>query len=193
MIGGIYAFLNLVNGKFYIGSAKDFYKRYHVHKSMLTHNKHDNSYFQRAWNKYGKENFLFVIMEYVRDASKLEEREQFWIDETKCYERNIGYNARRIANSSLGVFHTQETKEKISKAKTGIKLGAEARANMSRSSHTRNKEKWPCPDKAKCQCEWCKGTRRLRNREHSREWRASNREKYNSYMREYNAKCPTNA
>lgn len=129
-------------------------------------------------------------MEYVSDTSKLEEREQFWIDETKCYERNIGYNSRRIANSNLGIFHTKETKEKISKVKTGIKLGAEARANMSRSSHTRNKEKWPCPDKAKCKCEWCKGTRRIRNRQHMKEWREQNREHYNEYMRNYNSKGP---
>lgn len=183
---GIYAFLNLVNEKIYVGSAKDFYKRYHVHKSMLINNKHDNSYLQRAWNKYGKLNFLFVILEYVEETSKLEEREQYWIDKTKCYERNIGYNARRIANSNLGIFHTQETKDKISKVKTGIRLSNEAKINMSKSSANRNKEKWPCPDKSKCKCKNCKEIHRLRNREHSREWRANNREKYNKYMRDYN-------
>lgn len=184
---GIYAFLNLINGKFYIGSTKDFYKRYHSHKSLLNNNKHDNSYFQRAWVKYGKENFIFVILEYVGYLFKLEEREQYWIDKTKCYDRNIGYNARKIANSSLGLFHTEETKEKISKAKIGVKLSAETRANMSKSSHTRNKEKWPCPDKAKCKCERCKGTRRIRNKQHMKEWREQNRERYNEYMRTYNA------
>lgn len=54
---GIYAFLNLITGMFYIGSAKNFYKRYHVHKSLLINNKHDNSYLQRAWNKYGQIKF----------------------------------------------------------------------------------------------------------------------------------------
>jgi len=188
--GGIYAFLNLVNGKFYVGSAKDFYKRYHVHKSMLINNKHDNSYFQRAWNKYGKLNFLFVILEYVEDVNLLEEKEQHWMDLTQCYNRNIGYNSRAIANSNLGVKFSQETKDKISKTKTGIKLSDAAKANMSRASTNRNKEKWPCPDKSKCKCERCKEIHRLRNREHSREWRANNRENYNEYMRNYNANNP---
>ena len=184
---GIYAFLNLINGKFYIGSTKDFYKRYHSHKSLLNNNKHDNSYFQRAWNKHGKINFIFVILEYVESLDKLEEREQCWIDDTKCYDQSIGYNAKRIANSNFGLQHTQETKDKISKAKSGIKMTGEARQNMSKASTNRNEIKWPCPDKAKCQCNWCKGTRRIRNREHMRKWREGNRDHYNQYARDYRA------
>jgi group I intron endonuclease len=186
---GIYAFLNLETGMFYIGSTIDFYKRYHSHKSLLNNGKHDNSYFQRAWTKYGQINFIFVILEYVEDISKLEKVEQKWLDNTQCYDRNIGYNVRCIANSSLGILHTQETKDKISKAKTGFKHNEKSRANMTKNSANRNKNKWPCPDKSKCKCESCKEIHRIRNRQHSREWRASNRLRYNEYMRNYNAAC----
>lgn len=185
--GGIYAFLNLITGMFYIGSTKDFYKRYHSHKSLLNNGKHDNSYFQRAWNKYGQLNFIFVILEYVEDVNKLEEIEQKWLNYTQCYERHIGYNAKRIANSNFGVFHTQETKDKISNAKIGFKHNEKSKINMSKSSANRNIEKWPCLDKAKCKCSRCKEIHRARNRQHSREWRESNRERYNKYMRDYNA------
>lgn len=58
---------------------------------------------------------------------------------------------------------------------------------MSKSSANRNIEKWPCPDKAKCKCENCKEIHRLRNREHSREWRKYNRAKYNQYAKDYRA------
>lgn len=78
--GGIYAFLNLITGMYYIGSTKNFYKRYHSHKSLLNNGKHDNSYFQRSWTKYGQINFMFVILAYIKDETKLEEIEQYWLD-----------------------------------------------------------------------------------------------------------------
>lgn len=185
--GGIYAFLNLITGMYYIGSTKDFYKRYHSHKSLLNNGKHDNSYFQRAWTKYGQLNFIFVILAYVEDETKLEEVEQYWLDLTQCYDRTVGYNVRRIANSSLGVLHTQETKNKISKTKSDVRMTDEARENMSKSSANRDKIKWPCIDGSRCKCEKCKEIHRIRNREHSREWREWNRAKYNQYARDYRA------
>ncbi len=181
-IGGIYAFLNLIDDKIYVGSAKNFYKRYHIHKSMLNNNRHDSSYFQRAWNKYGQINFLFVILEHCEE-NKLEEREQYWLDATRCYDRLIGYNSRRKANNNSGIIHSQETKNKISEAKMGIRISEEIKIKMSKSSANKNSIRWPCADGFKCKCEACKDKRRTRNREHMQEWREANREKYNSYSR----------
>lgn len=59
-MSGIYAILNLITGVYYIGSAIDLYKRWHMHKSSLNGNYHDNSYLQAAWNKYSLNNFMFV-------------------------------------------------------------------------------------------------------------------------------------
>lgn len=47
--GGIYAFINTVNGKQYIGSAKDFYLRLNEHLNK----KKSNSSLQFAFDKYG--------------------------------------------------------------------------------------------------------------------------------------------
>lgn len=54
---GIYSFLNLVNGKRYVGSSVDLYNRLHVHN--LKNNKAQN-----AWNKYGEDNFIYNIIEF---------------------------------------------------------------------------------------------------------------------------------
>ena len=127
---GIYKITNKVNGKIYIGSSIDIKSRWRKHQSQLRHNKHGNSHLQRAWNKYGEENFTFETLEYVQDKYKLILCEQKWFDKEKPYEATIGYNICPTAGSSLGVKHTDEMKAKVSKAVKGRKLSTEARKNI---------------------------------------------------------------
>lgn len=61
---GIYAFVNKINGMFYIGSATIFRKRWDLHLNELRKNKHKNPYLQNVYNKYGEINFQFIILEY---------------------------------------------------------------------------------------------------------------------------------
>src|SRR6266404_9821390 len=91
---GIYRILNLIDNKIYIGSAYNLYMRWAQHKSNLKLNKHPSRYLQNAWNKYGENNFKFEILELILNRKSLASREQRWIDETKCYDRAIGYNFR---------------------------------------------------------------------------------------------------
>ena len=55
----IYKILNKANGKFYIGSTNKVSRRWTHHKSNLKYNRHCNQKLQRAYNKYGKDNFEF--------------------------------------------------------------------------------------------------------------------------------------
>ncbi len=55
--GGIYSFINTVNGNQYIGSAKDFYLRLKEHLE----NKKSNVALQNAFAKYGLDQFKFCI------------------------------------------------------------------------------------------------------------------------------------
>jgi group I intron endonuclease len=109
---GIYKIICLVNGKIYIGSAKNIKERFKLHLIYLNKNKHKNSHLQYAFNLYGEKNFIFTIIEFV-NIENLIEREQYWLDATKCYDRTIGFNICLKANSSLGVKRTPEFKEKI--------------------------------------------------------------------------------
>lgn len=108
MASGIYSIRNVINNNVYIGSAVNFIKRKNNHFNCLSKNKHKNIHLQRAYNKYGKDNFEFEIISYVEDKTKLVECEQKWLDFFKPE-----YNMCKIAGSTLGVKLSEEHKEKI--------------------------------------------------------------------------------
>lgn len=118
-ISGIYRIRNLSNDKIYIGSAVNIKGRWRTHKSDLNLNKHHSPYLQRAWNKYGEENFEFSVIEIVYDKNELLNREQFWMDETNSYDSKLGYNISKHAGSRLGVPASEETKMKMSESQKG--------------------------------------------------------------------------
>lgn len=116
---GIYCIKNNVNGKVYIGSAKNISKRWMTHRSLLIKGKHHSIKLQRSWSKYGESAFSFDILEEVEDVLLLTEREQFWIDTTNSVDG--GYNIAPKARSSLGRKHPPEVLLKMSLAKKGKK------------------------------------------------------------------------
>ena len=59
MIGFIYRILCIPTGKSYIGQTIDINRRKHEYFSALRRNKLENPKLQKAWNKYGEENFSF--------------------------------------------------------------------------------------------------------------------------------------
>lgn len=93
---GIYKILNTKNGKFYVGSSKDILDRWRRHCSELRKNTHPNKHLQFAWNKYGESSFELNILEEC-DVNSLLEREQYYLDSTKCTNRTMGYNISKEA------------------------------------------------------------------------------------------------
>ncbi len=110
----IYAIINIINGKIYIGSAINFRKRRNAHERNLKLNKHHSIYLQRAYNKYGKDNFKFDIIEEIIDKKKLLKREQMWMNLFKPQ-----YNIAKTAGSMLNFNHRSESKEKMSISRKG--------------------------------------------------------------------------
>lgn len=97
-ISGIYAIINKINGKQYIGSSKSVYYRWNQsHRPDLRNNTHGNRHLQSAWKKYGEDNFSFKVIEEC-DQSILLEREEHWIEYHKSWERENGYNFTRIVD-----------------------------------------------------------------------------------------------
>lgn len=86
---GIYRITNLLNNKVYIGSSIDVAFRLKTHQYRLNVQSHENSLLQRAWNKYGKTNFSFEMVEEC-PFDIMYDREQFWLD-TYSKEGNV-YN-----------------------------------------------------------------------------------------------------
>ena len=116
---GVYKITNKINGKFYIGSSVDIEHRWQQHVNALKGNYHCNIHLQSAWNKYGSENFNFEILEECKDDI-VRKREQYYIDNTHCLNRNIGYNISPQTDMSL---KSDETKKKISDSKRGKYVG----------------------------------------------------------------------
>ncbi|MEK6883500.1 MAG: GIY-YIG nuclease family protein [Nanoarchaeota archaeon] len=171
-ISGIYQILNTVNGKFYIGSAINIDRRFYLHKNLLNRNKHPNYYLQNSWNKHGRDNFDFLILEIIDDKNKLIEIEQKWINLTNCCNINIGYNLSPTAGSKLGAKETIESKLKKSLAKKGNKYRAGKRftqeqkiklslAKIGKPSNNRKNTKWPCKDGWQCKCDVCRKKRNI--------------------------------
>jgi group I intron endonuclease len=84
---GIYRIKNLINGKCYYGSSKNIENRWRRHKRELINQTHINQILQRAWDKYGEENFVFEFIEECSE-NQLFEIEQKYLDTNPEY--NIG-------------------------------------------------------------------------------------------------------
>ena len=115
-ICGIYMIKNKVNGNVYIGQAVDIYERRKEHISLLRRGRHINNHLQRAWNKYGEDNFEFSIVEEC-DENALNDREIYWIAEYGSYHN--GYNQTLGGGGVRGFKHDEETKQRISESLKG--------------------------------------------------------------------------
>lgn len=129
---GIYQIRNIQNNKLYIGSAAVLGWRKSQHFKSLSENRHDNSKFQNAYNKYGKDSFIFEVIEFC-ERIKLVEKEQYWLNfllkasEQNSYFNDKGYNILRIAGSSIGFKHSEETKKLLSESQKGKKISEETK------------------------------------------------------------------
>lgn len=137
---GIYKILNTETDHFYIGSAVDLGRRKTRHFSELRNQKHNNPRLQAAWNKYGEEKFVFLVLELVANRADLYLAEDRWLSghpgASYCY--NIGMAAISPMlgmcgekSPTWGYRHTLDAKAKIAAAGKGRKASAETLAKRS--------------------------------------------------------------
>lgn len=136
----IYKTTNSITGRFYIGKSKTNDPSYLGSGKIL----------RQAINKYGESAFTKEILEECTD-DEVDNREKYWINELKSYDRNIGYNiamggtggdtvshhpdkeaifekrGQKIAewHSTLSSAEKKELGKKISEAKRGKSNGRE--------------------------------------------------------------------
>lgn len=129
---GIYLIKNNINEIVYVGRAVNIRKRWNIHKHLLRRKKHGNNLLQRSWNKYGEENFSFIILEKLEKIEDvLKEREQYYIFKYKSFNREFGFNISPNARSNLGVKHKKETIDKIRNSNIGLKRSDETKRKIS--------------------------------------------------------------
>ena len=107
---GVYKFTNLVNGNTYIGSSSNLSPRFLKYFNAKSLNK-NKMLINMAILKYKLSNFSLDILEYcsLEDVIK---REQYYID---TYTPK--YNILKIAGTSSGYTHSQNSLSKISSRK----------------------------------------------------------------------------
>lgn len=135
----IYAIKNIKTEKLYIGSSINYKNRWGDHLTKLKHNRHENQYLQRAWDKYGPDAFIFECIKELQlnitDKELLKE-EQYFIDKYDSANPKYGYNINPIAikpPSWKGKSLTEEHKEKIRQANLGHPVSKETKRKMSKA------------------------------------------------------------
>lgn len=111
----VYRITNKVNGKQYIGQTTMTSKeRFNGHCSLKSGT---TSAVKSAIQKYGRENFSFIVLSECKSKEELDAAEIFWID---YYQTSapIGYNLAKGGNG--GGKHSAESKLKMSRSRKGI-------------------------------------------------------------------------
>ncbi len=67
----LYEIVNNITNTKYIGCSKSINNRWKEHIAKLNNNTHENIYLQRAWNKYGNDEFIFNITHTVNSIDEM--------------------------------------------------------------------------------------------------------------------------
>jgi group I intron endonuclease len=155
---GIYKITNPKN-RIYIGQSVNLEKRLNSYKRLYVKNKGITKLY-RSLIKHGVENHTFEIIEEC-SVELLNERERYYQDFYNCVEK--GLNCRYTKNNDksgspssetllkmsiaskgnknwLGKKHSQETKDKISKANSGRKYSIEVNKSKGRKGRVSNRK-----------------------------------------------------
>lgn len=123
---GIYSITNKINDKTYIGQSKDMGGRKLEHIRDLKSNRHVNWHLQRAYNKYGVENFEFNVIEMC-DERNLTDREKYYIDKFKTLNKHKGYNLKTVTDR---VIYSELTIKKMSRSQKELRKNKGVRRKM---------------------------------------------------------------
>ena len=126
MTQGIYKIINVLNNKFYVGSAVDFTARKRRHWWALRSQRHANRHLQSAWNKYGEAAFVFVVVEELELGVDILAAETVWLKEhvgkEYCYNSGLRSGApwrggNKEDHPNYGKQLSEETKQLIRDAR----------------------------------------------------------------------------
>lgn len=121
----IYKIQNSINGKFYVGSTGNLYERTRCHRNRLRRGKHHCKHLQAAWNKYGEDAFVFIVVEKVSSEELLQAAEDRWLQEhvgkDHCYNTSLYSDAPmrgipKEKHPSFGLSRSPEHKARISES-----------------------------------------------------------------------------
>lgn len=107
----IYKATNIINNKIYIGqtvNTLEHRKNQHFNEAFNLRRK--LVYFHEAIRKYGKDAFVFEVIEEIDNIDELNKRESYWISFYKSTDKKFGYN---LDSGGKNCKKSHETKAKI--------------------------------------------------------------------------------
>lgn len=132
-VSGIYKIQSLRKpDRIYVGSAINIPDRWRLHLWELDLNRHHSPKLQNHYNKYGKDDFEFTIIEPCLPAF-LTAVEQKYLDDLNPF-----FNIAKIAGSTLGIRRTEEFKEKQRLINTGLKRTQEHKNKIAKAQSGEN-------------------------------------------------------
>ena len=114
---GIYKIQNIVTLQIYVGLSNDIIRRKKEHLTSLLGNRHENKHLQHSFNKYGKDNFQFTIIDSNNNYSikDLELLEKLYIMKYNSFNKTEGFNKTLGGERGcLGYNHTEYNLNRIS-------------------------------------------------------------------------------
>lgn len=119
-VRAVYAIRNRATGDFYIGSSEHVIRRFHHHINQLDRGVHHSRWLQHSWNKRGRDQFEFIVLEVFPDGVSIVERESEVVRILKpVYNTNLEF----AENPMKGRKHTPESIEKMRQNSYGKGLG----------------------------------------------------------------------
>jgi group I intron endonuclease len=96
---GVYRVRNIVNGKSFVGSARDVRGKLNGHLAQLKMQTHRNAELQRDWDAHGPDAFVFETLDLLEPANEpgydpsddLRVLEDLWLQRLRPFGEN-GYN-----------------------------------------------------------------------------------------------------
>lgn len=126
-ISGIYAIVNVLNNHKYIGSSRHIRNRLYQHRANLRRNRHHSTHLQNAYNKYGEDKFIWIILEICEPV-----RDTLIYIEQKYLDLKPEYNVAELASCPAQLHQSQETKNKRAAKLRGKKRSKELREHLSK-------------------------------------------------------------
>jgi group I intron endonuclease len=123
---GIYAVVNTVTGRAYVGGSENIPGRWSHHKWALRRGMHHNAEFQTDWNNLGAAKFKFAVLTECPSSALRDEERRAIADAASA---SGVYNAYLQA-TPLGHKHSEEVCARRSETLTGRPCSDDTRAKM---------------------------------------------------------------
>lgn len=115
---GIYKIVNNATGVCYVGQSQDVKKRVKEHFRLLRWNKHINSKLQRAYNKYGHDQFSWGLEAVCESLEDLDRIEEAFLKGEASFSEPTYFNIASFAKAPMrGNSHSEEVRARIRAAR----------------------------------------------------------------------------